>query len=68
VPVLFDKPGRLPGQMVGRTMFLQPVHVMAEPSIISTVADVEINEINSNGLFGALTSAQRMREPAALEI
>ncbi len=68
VPVLFDKPGRLPGQIVGRTMFLQPVHVMAEPSIISTVADVEIEDINSNGLFGTLTSARRMREPAALEM
>ena len=62
VPVLFDKPGRLPGQMAGRSMFLQPVHVMADAAIISTVADVEINNINSNGLFGTLAHASPARE------
>ncbi len=68
VPVLFDKAGRLPGQMVGRSMFLQPVHVMADAAIISTVADVEINEINSNGLFGTLVHAPRAHEAAAMEL
>jgi tRNA-2-methylthio-N6-dimethylallyladenosine synthase len=67
VPVLFDKPGRLPGQMVGRSMFLQPVHVTADASILSTVADVEVNEINSSGLFGTLVSAPRAHE-AAMEL
>jgi len=67
VTVLFDKAGRLPGQMVGRSMFLQPVHVMADPSIISTIANVEVIEINSNGLFGHLVHARRAREEATLE-
>ena len=30
--VLFEKPGRLPGQLVGRSPYLQPVQVMAPPS------------------------------------
>ena len=33
MPVLFEKPGRETGQLVGRTPYLQPVHVegAAEP-------------------------------------
>jgi tRNA-2-methylthio-N6-dimethylallyladenosine synthase len=67
VPVLFDKQGRLPGQIVGRTMFLQPVHVMTDPSIISTIADVEITEINANGLFGHLAPGHHAREATIAE-
>jgi tRNA-2-methylthio-N6-dimethylallyladenosine synthase len=59
MPVLFDKPGRLPGQMVGKSVYLQPVHVMGSQALAGTIADVEINEINFNGLFGNLTTAQR---------
>jgi tRNA-2-methylthio-N6-dimethylallyladenosine synthase len=68
VQVLFDKPGRLPGQMVGRSMFLQPVHVMTDPSIIGSIADVEITEINTNGLFGHLVSAPQTREAAEAQV
>jgi hypothetical protein len=35
---------------------------MADASIISTVADVAVSEINSNGLFGTLAHAPRARE------
>jgi tRNA-2-methylthio-N6-dimethylallyladenosine synthase len=68
VQVLFDKPGRLPGQMVGRSMFLQPVHVMTDPSIIGSIADVEITEINTNGLFGHLAPAAQARESAEAQL
>jgi tRNA-2-methylthio-N6-dimethylallyladenosine synthase len=52
--VLFEKPGRLPGQLVGRSPYLQAVQVMAPASLIGQVARATITEIGSNSLFGAL--------------
>jgi tRNA-2-methylthio-N6-dimethylallyladenosine synthase len=53
-PVLFERHGRLPGQLVGRSPYLQPVQVMAPSSLIGEIADVEITAIGSNSLFGTL--------------
>ena len=39
--VLFEKPGRLPGQLVGRSPYLQPVQVMAPASLIGEVVAVD---------------------------
>jgi tRNA-2-methylthio-N6-dimethylallyladenosine synthase len=52
--VLFEKPGRHPGQIVGRSPYLQPVPVMAPTSLIGEIAPVTIIEVRSNSLFGAL--------------
>jgi len=57
VPVLFERPGRYQGQIVGRSPYLQPVQVEAPASLIGQVADVVIAEISSNSLFGALAHA-----------
>ena len=56
VDVLLEKPGKLPGQLVGRTPYLQAVQVMAPPSLIGSVAPVTITEVGSNSLFGALAA------------
>src|SRR5450755_446046 len=61
--VLFERPGRLPGQILGRSPYLQPVQVMAPSSLIGEIATVGITGVGSNSLFGALPSA-REREPA----
>jgi tRNA-2-methylthio-N6-dimethylallyladenosine synthase len=53
--VLFERPGRHPGQIVGRSPYLQPVQVAAAPSLIGEIAAVTITEVASNSLFGALT-------------
>ena len=34
IEVLFEKPGRRPGQLVGRSPYLQPVQVMAPERLI----------------------------------
>jgi tRNA-2-methylthio-N6-dimethylallyladenosine synthase len=52
--VLFEKPGRHPGQIVGRSPYLQPVQVMAPHALIGKVAAVSITEAGSNSLFGVL--------------
>ncbi len=61
--VLFEKPGRHAGQLVGRSPYLQPVQVTAPASMMGAVATVTITEVASNSLFGTLahTSAH---EPA----
>jgi tRNA-2-methylthio-N6-dimethylallyladenosine synthase len=65
--VLFEKAGRLPGQIVGRSPYLQPVQVMAPSSLIGEIATVGITGIGSNSLFGALPSApERDPAPAAM--
>ena len=43
--VLFEKPGRHPGQIVGRSPYLQPVQVMAPSSIIGEIRRVTITEV-----------------------
>jgi tRNA-2-methylthio-N6-dimethylallyladenosine synthase len=55
VEVLLEKPGKLPGQLVGRTPYLQAVQVIAPRAMIGLQVQVVITEIGSNTLFGALT-------------
>lgn len=54
--VLFEKPGRHPGQIAGKSPYLQPVQVNGPESMIGRTAAVEIVECGSNSLFGRLTS------------
>ncbi|MCB2128911.1 MAG: tRNA (N6-isopentenyl adenosine(37)-C2)-methylthiotransferase MiaB [Rhodobacteraceae bacterium] len=55
VSVLFEKPGRLPGQMVGKSDYLHAVHVVtdAKPGDIGRVA---ITATAPNSLAGALVA------------
>jgi tRNA-2-methylthio-N6-dimethylallyladenosine synthase len=63
--VLFEKPGRLKGQLVGRSPYLQPVQVMAPADRIGTLARVRIVEIGPNSLFGELIiSTSQANRPA----
>ena len=63
--VLMEKPGRHPGQIVGRSPYLQPVQVLAPADLIGRVVPVRIIEVGPNSLFGELASplAER-RSPA----
>jgi tRNA-2-methylthio-N6-dimethylallyladenosine synthase len=54
--VLFEKPGRHPGQIAGRSPYLQPVQIMAPTSLIGEVATVRISDVGSNSLFGELAT------------
>jgi tRNA-2-methylthio-N6-dimethylallyladenosine synthase len=63
--VLFEKAGRLPGQVVGRSPYLQPVQVMGPSSLIGDIARVRITGAGSNSLFGTLHAAE-VREPALI--
>jgi tRNA-2-methylthio-N6-dimethylallyladenosine synthase len=54
LPVLFEKPGRRDGQLVGRTPYLQPVHVNAPATMIGRLASVRIERRTANSLHGTL--------------
>jgi tRNA-2-methylthio-N6-dimethylallyladenosine synthase len=55
LPVLFSHPGRHPGQLVGRSPYLQPVHVTAPAELIGTELPVKIVAAHTNSLSGTLT-------------
>jgi tRNA-2-methylthio-N6-dimethylallyladenosine synthase len=56
MPVLFEKPGRGKHQLVGRSPWLQPVHVEGAASLLGTIADVKIASLTANSLHGALVA------------
>ena len=63
--VLMEKPGRLPGQLTGRSPYLQPVQVMAPSHLIGTVVPVTITDIGTNSLFGVLAERPRIGSESA---
>jgi tRNA-2-methylthio-N6-dimethylallyladenosine synthase len=63
--VLFERPGRYDGQLVGRSPYLQPVQVTAPATLIGAIAAVTITEVSSNSLFGVLARAPA-QQPALL--
>jgi tRNA-2-methylthio-N6-dimethylallyladenosine synthase len=60
VQVLLEKPGKLPGQLVGRTPYLQAVNVMAQRSLIGSLAMVNVTAIGTNTLFGEIADAPQL--------
>src|SRR6187455_90977 len=56
VDVLFERAARNPGQIVGRTAYLQPAHVFASPDIIGKVLPVAIASLERYSLLGELAA------------
>jgi len=54
LPVLFTGPGRHPGQVVGRSPFLQPVHVTGAAGLVGTETPVRIVAALPNSLAATL--------------
>jgi tRNA-2-methylthio-N6-dimethylallyladenosine synthase len=52
--VLFEKPGRRDGQAVGRSPYLQPVHVDDAAALIGEIRPVNIDAVHPNSLQGSL--------------
>ncbi|HEV7600493.1 MAG TPA: tRNA (N6-isopentenyl adenosine(37)-C2)-methylthiotransferase MiaB [Bradyrhizobium sp.] len=61
VDVLFERPARNPGQIVGRTAWLQPAHVFAAPDIIGRVLPVTVESLERYSLLGTLATTPHMR-------
>ncbi|WEX88332.1 tRNA (N6-isopentenyl adenosine(37)-C2)-methylthiotransferase MiaB [Sinorhizobium garamanticum] len=54
IDLLLEKPGRMPGQLVGRSPWLQPVNVDAKASQIGDIIKVRIIKAGSNSLFAEM--------------
>jgi tRNA-2-methylthio-N6-dimethylallyladenosine synthase len=63
--VLFEKRGRKPGQAMGRSPYLQPVHVDDAEDLIGNIHDVTIARALPNSLSGTLSRAARAEAVAA---
>jgi tRNA-2-methylthio-N6-dimethylallyladenosine synthase len=57
-PVLLEKPGRKPGQLIGRSPYLQSVHLEALGRSIGDIADVAITGVKPNSLSGKICASE----------
>jgi tRNA-2-methylthio-N6-dimethylallyladenosine synthase len=55
--VLIEKPGRYQGQLVGRSPYLQPVHVEARGHAIGDLISVVIDAVGANSLSAHIRAA-----------
>jgi len=58
--VLFESRGRKDGQAVGRSPYLQPVHVEDAAALIGKIVDVRIDAVLPNSLKGALVRREKV--------
>ena len=61
--VLFEGKGRKPGQIAGRSPYLQAVHVEGPELLIGHIAEVDIQAAGPNSLTGVMKSGFEWREP-----
>jgi len=57
MPVLLDRDGRHPGQLLGRSPYMQPVHVAAPDALRGRVVPLRIVEAKPNSLAAELDAA-----------
>ncbi|MCY4237110.1 MAG: tRNA (N6-isopentenyl adenosine(37)-C2)-methylthiotransferase MiaB [Rhodospirillaceae bacterium] len=67
MPVLLDRPGRKAGQLVGRSPWLQAVHVMAPSQLFGSICDATIQDATTNSLAGVLISSPPEMSASAAE-
>jgi tRNA-2-methylthio-N6-dimethylallyladenosine synthase len=62
VPVLFDRRGRQSGQLLGKTPFMQSVHINAPDRLFGQIVDVHIDTAKINSLSGqvAIVEPEKM--------
>jgi tRNA-2-methylthio-N6-dimethylallyladenosine synthase len=64
--VLFEKRGKLAGQLSGKSAYQHQVQADAPETMIGEVADVRIVRAGTNSLFGELVSHARVQTPLPL--
>ncbi len=57
-PVLFAETGRKPGQIVGKTPWLQSVYAEGDPRLIGRIVDVRLTEGHANSLAGEIVTGR----------
>lgn len=64
LPVLLERPGRHAGQLVGRSPYMQPVHVTAPPDMVGQIVSLSIDAASENSLSGTLPGDHEKRMSA----
>ena len=64
MPALLDRKGRWPGQLVGRSPYMQAIHVEGPDSLLGTIAGVDIIAGFNNSLAAAPAGQAADRQPA----
>jgi tRNA-2-methylthio-N6-dimethylallyladenosine synthase len=60
--VLVEKIGRYPGQLIGRSPYMQSVLTNGDPALIGSLAEIEIENVGPNSLRGRIVGAIGARE------
>jgi tRNA-2-methylthio-N6-dimethylallyladenosine synthase len=60
LPVLFERPGRHPGQVIGRSPYLQSVHCPGDAGLIGQIATVRVLDAGHNSLSGRLAGTMAL--------
>lgn len=63
LPVLIDGDGRRPGQRIGRSPYMQAVHLEAPAALKGKMVDVRISGAGTNSLAGMLAAEAAPRQP-----
>jgi tRNA-2-methylthio-N6-dimethylallyladenosine synthase len=63
LPVLFEQQGRKPGQIAGRSPYLQAVHGEGPEGLIGRIVEVDIVSAGPNSLTGVIKSEFEWRGP-----
>jgi tRNA-2-methylthio-N6-dimethylallyladenosine synthase len=64
LPVLFDRPGRHDGQLIGRSPYLQSVHVEGGADLVGEVLPVRVVGAGQNSVAGMLERVPVEAAPA----
>ncbi len=57
LPVLFDRPGSRPGQLVGRSPYMQAVHAQVPETMMGEIVSLNIDTAKPNSLAGSLAGS-----------
>jgi len=65
--VLLERKGRMPGQLGGRSPYLQAVHLDAPDHLIGTIQPVEITAVGNNSLSGKIVMGMERNSASLVE-
>jgi tRNA-2-methylthio-N6-dimethylallyladenosine synthase len=64
MPVLFDRKGQKPGQLLGKTPYMQSVYVDAPQRLFGKIVDVRIDKATQNGTAGTIVTTEETLNPS----
>jgi tRNA-2-methylthio-N6-dimethylallyladenosine synthase len=68
LPVIMERRGKHPGQIAGRSPFMQSVHVAASPRLLGRTVEVDITHAHPSSLHGTVATATWESEPDGVHV